>query len=156
MRNQLIEWTKAFAEKNGLTVTGTEDEGAFTLEVEAVPVRIAAEEGSGMVVVQAAVGLFPDAFTPAEQVSFYRFLLDANNLFGDTKGFTLGTDAEVELITLQYAAPFASLDAEIFGNILTNFLKATAEWLGKLEEWRPAAAEGDSSFPSGKENFLQV
>lgn len=64
-------------------------------------------------------------------------LLAANNLFTDTQGFTLGVDESQELVTIQLAWDLSRLDAEGFARIVNNLLAVAADWMIRLDEWRP-------------------
>ena len=72
-------------------------------------------------------------------------LLTANNLFSDTMGFTLGVDETQELVTLQLAWDLSRLDAEGFAHIVNNLLSVAADWMIRLNEWRPAAPDKEYS-----------
>lgn len=88
-------------------------------------------------------------------------LLAANNLFSDTMGFTLGVDEAQELVTLQLAWDISRLDAEGFARIVNNLLAVAADWMLRLDQWRPSAdGGGDEPAASSEDmpfvNFLQV
>ena len=89
-------------------------------------------------------------------------LLAANNLFSDTMGLTLGVDEIQELVTLQLAWDISRLDAEGFARIVNNLLAVAADWMLRLDQWRPSAPDGNGDEPAALSesmpfmNFLQV
>lgn len=89
-------------------------------------------------------------------------LLAANNLFTDTMGFTLGVDESQELVTVQLVWDLSRADAEAFARIVNNLLAVAADWMIRLDEWRPSAPGEEHAAPtdiSGEApfmNFLKI
>ena len=115
-----------------------------------------------MIVFQTGVALLPPAGTGQEREAFCLKLLAANNLFSDTRGFTLGVDEEQELVTIQLAWDLSHLDGEGFARIVHNLLAVAADWMIRLDDWRPSAPGGENDAPMGLAgetpfmNFLKV
>jgi hypothetical protein len=146
MRNTLHELATGYAAATGCACEAVEGSGEATLSVEGFAVRIGLVESSGMIVFQTGMALAP----LRGREEFCLWLLAANNLFTETRGFTLGVDAEQELVTLQLAWDISRLDAEGFAHIVNNLFSVAADWMVRLDEWWPSVPgkSGVSGEPS--------
>jgi hypothetical protein len=154
MRRTLHELATGYAAATGCSCEAVEGSGQATLSVEGFSVQIGLVESSGMIVFQTGMALVP----LRGREEFCLRLLTANNLFSEARGFTLGVDAEQELVTLQLAWDISRLDAEGFARIVRNLLSVAADWMVRLDEWRPSAPGGESEVSGGQSpvNFLRV
>jgi hypothetical protein len=154
MCKTLHELTTGYAAATGCSCETEEGSGQATLSVEGFSVRIGLVESSGMIVFQTGMALVP----LQGREEFCLRLLTANNLFTETLGFTLGVDAEQELVTLQLAWDISRLDAEGFARIVNNLFSVAADWMVRLDEWRPSAPGGESeaSGEAPSTNLLRV
>ena len=134
MRRTLYELSTGYAAATGCSCQAEEGSCQAILSVEGFAVQIGLVESSGMIVFQTGVGLLPR--TGREEL--YQQLLAANNLFSRTMGFTLGLDADQELITVQLAWDLTRLDAAGFSRIVHNVLAVAADWMIRLDNWRPS------------------
>ncbi|MBQ9105578.1 MAG: type III secretion system chaperone [Mailhella sp.] len=104
-----------------------------TLEIESLPVYVCYLEESDLVLVQCAVGVFPEGGDAASRERLLSYLLYGNNLFSLTSGATLGYDPERLLFTLQIAWPLANLvQGDAFENFIFNFLETAGSWMALL------------------------
>jgi hypothetical protein len=132
MRKTFHELTTGYAAATGCACEAVEGSAQATLSVEGFSVHIGLVESSGMIVFQAGIALVP----LQGREEFCLRLLTANNLFSETLGFTLGVDAEG------------------FARILNNLFSVAADWMVRLDEWRPSAPGGESEASST--NFPRV
>jgi hypothetical protein len=130
MRKTFHELTTGYAAATGCACETVEGNAQATLSVEGFSVQIGLVESSGMIVFQAGIALVP----LRGREEFCLRLLTANNLFSETRGFTLGVDAGQELVTLQLAWDISRLDAEGFARILNNLFSVAADWMIRLDE----------------------
>lgn len=151
MRQTLHELVTGYAAATGCVCEAEEGSCQAVLSVEGLGVQIGLVESSGMIVFQTGVALLPRL----EKEKFCMKLLAANNLFSDTMGFTLGVDEGQELVTIQLAWDLSRLDAEGFARIVHNLLAVAADWMIRLDEWRPSAPAGEGDNAPFM-NFLQV
>lgn len=159
MRKTLHELVTGYASATGCTCEAEEGSCQAVLSVEGLGIHIGLVESSGMIAFQTGVALLPASGGREE---FCMKLLAANNLFTDTMGFTLGVDESQELVTVQLAWDLSRLDAEGFARIVNNLLAVAADWMIRLDKWRPSTPES----PAGAEengpgempfmNFLKV
>lgn len=160
MRQTLHKLVTGYAAATGCACEAEEGSCQAVLSVEGLGVHIGLTESSGMIVFQTGVALLPPAGGGREE--FCMKLLAANNLFSDTMGFTLGVDEGQELVTIQLAWDLSRLDAEGFARIVHNLLAVAADWMIRLDEWRPSAPDGEGDAPAAMSgdmpfmNFLQV
>lgn len=141
MRRTLHELTTEYAAATGCSCEIKEGSCQATLSVEGLTIQIGLAESSGMILFQTGVALLPA--DTANRDAFCLNLLAANNLFSETRGFTLGVDEERDLVTLQLAWDLSRLDTEGFARIVHNLLAVAADWMIRLDEWRPSAPEGN-------------
>lgn len=159
MRRTLHELATGYAATTGCACEAEEGSCQAALSVEGLGVHIGLVESSGMIVFQTGVALLP---ANEGREEFCMKLLSANNLFTDTMGFTLGVDESQELVTIQLAWNLSRLDAEGFARIVNNLLAVAADWMIRLDEWRPSAPGGEGTAPTGASgeapfaNFLKV
>ncbi|MCF0120557.1 MAG: type III secretion system chaperone [Duodenibacillus sp.] len=137
MRNTLNKLVSEYAEKNGMECNMEPGSCQATLVCEGLEVQLGLAEESGMLLIQTGVGLLQT--TGGEE--YCRMILAANNAFSGTQGFTLGLDEDLELITLQVTSPLMPLTDETFSNLMNNLLTVAADWLVRLNDWRPSAPE---------------
>ncbi len=159
MRDKLAQFVTAYAEAHGCEADASSGSVTAALVIDGVRIGFAVRENSGSVVVQAGVGLLPDQFNASEREQFYAMILEANNLFGATEGATLGLDREVGLVTLQATCAFVALEMDGFTAFVDGFLETAANWMGRLESWRPGADDEDSSSERAAaipDDFLRV
>lgn len=160
MRKTLHELVTGYAAATGCACEAEEGSCQAVLSVEGLGIHIGLAESSGMIVFQTGAALLPPAGGGREE--FCMKLLAANNLFTDTQGFTLGVDESQELVTIQLAWDLSRLDAEGFARIVNNLLAVAADWMIRLDEWRPSApgsAAGAEENGPGEMpfmNFLKV
>ncbi len=160
MRKTLHELVTGYAAATGCACEAEEGSCQAVLSVEGLGIHIGLAESSGMIVFQTGAALLPPAGGGREE--FCMKLLAANNLFTDTMGFTLGVDESQELVTIQLAWDLSRLDAEGFARIVNNLLAVAADWMIRLDEWRPSApgsAAGAEENGPGEMpfmNFLKV
>lgn len=156
MRATMYELVSGYAAATGCGCKAEEGSCQASLTVEGLDIQIGLVESSGMLAFQTGVALLP----PHGREELCLKLLAANNLFGETSGFTLGVDEEQELVTLQLAWDITRLEAEGFAHIVHNLLSVAADWMVRLDEWRPAAqktAQGSEARPGIPPlSFLQV
>jgi Tir chaperone protein (CesT). len=158
MRRTLYELSMGYAAATGCSCQAEEGSCQAVLAIEGFSVQIGLVESSGMIVFQAGVALLPRI----GREEFYQQLLVANNLFSQTQGLTLGLDADQELITIQLAWDLSHLDAAGFSRIVHNVLSVAAEWMIRLDTWRPSApgesrgAFADAPVSPPFMNFIQV
>ena len=153
MRRTLYELSTGYAGATGCSCRAEEGSCQAALSIEGFVVQIGLVESYCMIVFQTGVGLLPR--TGREE--FYQQLLAANNLFSLTMGFTLGVDAEQDLVTIQLAWDLSRLDAAGFSRIVHNTLSVAAEWMIRLDNWRPSASEkerGASADAPGAQSFM--
>ena len=136
MRRMLYELTTGYAAVTGCSCKAEEGSCQATLLVEGLAVQIGLVERSGMIVFQTGVALLPRL----GREEFCLQLLAANNLFSKTQGFTLGVDVGQELVTLQLVWDLSRLDADGFARIVHNVLSVAADWMIRLDRWRPRAS----------------
>ena len=162
MRKTLHALVTDYATATGCACDVKEGTCQAELSVEGLKVQIGLVESSGMIVFQTGVALLPPAGTGQEREAFCLKLLAANNLFSDTRGFTLGVDEEQELVTIQLAWDLSHLDGEGFARIVHNLLAVAADWMIRLDDWRPSAPGGENDASMGLAgetpfmNFLKV
>lgn len=160
MRRTLHELATGYAAATGCDCEMKEGSCQAVLSVEGLTIQIGLAESSGMIVLQTGVAVLPTG--RGDREAFCMKLLAANNLFSETRGFTLGVDEEQALVTLQLAWDLSRLDAEGFARIVHNLLAVAADWMIRLDEWRPSAPKdkGDSlaalSASSSGMHVLQV
>ena len=160
MRKALHELATGYAAATGCACEAEEGSCQAVLSVEGLGIHIGLAKSSGMIVFQTGAALLPP--TGGGREEFCMKLLAANNLFTDTQGFTLGVDESQELVTIQLAWDLSRLDAEGFARIVNNLLAVAADWMIRLDEWRPSAPGGENAAPadiSGEVpfmNFLKV
>ncbi len=158
MRKTLHELAAGYAAASGCLCQSEDGSCQAVLTVEGLDVHIGLVESSGMIVFQTGVALLPQA----GREEFCMKLLAANNLFLDTMGFTLGVDEHQELVTIQLAWDLSHLKAESFARIVNNLLAVAADWMIRLNEWRPSSSAGEGSAPAENSgevpfmNFLKV
>ena len=158
MRKTMHELTTGYAAATGCICKAEEGSCQAVLSVEGLEIQIGLVESSGMLAFQTGVALVPSR----GREEFCLKLLAANNLFSDTMGFTLGVDEIQELGTLQLAWDISRLDAEGFARIVNNLLAVAADWMLRLDQWRPSAPDGNGDEPAALSesmpfmNFLQV
>ena len=142
----LYELATGYAAATGCSCEAENGSCRAVLSLEGVTIHVGLVESSGMIVLQTGVALLPGPGTPGRE-EFCLQLLAANNLFSDTMGFTLGVDASQELVTLQLAWDILQLDADGFARVVNNLLAVAADWMGRLDAWRPSAPgeEGNTS-----------
>ena len=111
-------------------------------------------ESSGMLLINTGVALLPSE----GREEFYEYLLCANDRFSGTQGLALGVNKEQEVVTIQLAWELGKLDDERFGNLMVNMGMLAADWMMKLDAWRPSAASPAASAEPTLEfmNFLRV
>ena len=159
MHRILDELTTAYASATGCTCE-KEGENHVALLVEGVRLRVGFLESSGMLLFHTVVAPLPGKENGRGE--FCMKLLTANNLFLDTMGFTLGVDEHQELVTIQLAWDLSHLEAESFARIVNNLLAVAADWMIRLNEWRPSSSAGEGSAPAENSgevpfmNFLKV
>lgn len=107
----------------------------YTLSLEAFTVHVGYFEERGMLMLHAGIALIPSQ----EKQSLYAKLLQANTMFSETDGMTLGIDPDEHIVTLQLAWPMHALDNEGFHVIFDNFVFLAAAWMQKLAPGIPAA-----------------
>lgn len=158
MRKTLHTLVTGYAAVTGCSCEAEEGSCQAVLLVEGLAVQIGLVENSGMIVLQTGVGLLPQQ----GREEFCLWLLAANNLFSETMGFTLGVDAGQELVTVQLAWDLSHLDAEGFARLVHNVLSVAADWMLRVDAWRPSAPgeEGEVSEEKAAAqpymNFLQI
>ena len=154
MRTTFYELINTFAAKSGCTANVKEGTCTGSLIVEGLEFHLGLMESSGMLLINTGVALLPSE----GREEFYEYLLTANDLFSGTKGLTLGVNKEQELVTLQLAWELGKLDEERFGNLMANMGILAAEWIMKLDAWRPEAPSFAASADPSLDfmNFLRV
>ena len=158
MRRTLYELSTGYAAATGCSCRAEEGSCQVALSIEGFVMQIGLVESSGMIVFQTGVALLPR--TGREE--FYQQLLVANNLFSQTMGFTLGLDMDQELVTVQLAWDLSHLDATGFSHLVHNLLSVAAEWMIRLDSWRPSApgegsgASSDTLVSQPFMNFMPV
>ena len=130
MRRTFQELISGFAAEQGCEYAGQEGTCQATLTVDGFELHLGLVEQSGMLIVQAGVGLLPRH----DREALLLRLLAANNLFNETYGLTLGLDLAQELITLQLAWDITALSKEGFTHLMQNMALATAQWLQLLDK----------------------
>ncbi len=151
MNKEMLEFVRAYAQAQSLAV---EENGGSTVSliVEGLPVHIGWSEDTRIVFIQTGVGILPEDERKVSQ--FLMHLLCANNLFSETKGFTLGFESETELITLQALCEFDHLTQETFTSLISRFIEQTLHWIKEIDSWDAAADEPESALlPSGNDNI---
>lgn len=143
MRRILYELTTAYAAAAGCSCEMKEGSCRTVLAMEGITVNIGIVESSGMLLFQTGVALLP-AGDCREREEFCLKLLSANNLFRDTFGFTLGVDEEQQMVTVQIAWDARHLDNEGFSCLVNNLLAVSADWMLRLDAWRPSPPETQS------------
>jgi len=149
MRRTFQELITGFAAKSGCTANIKEGSCEGSLVVEGLTFHLGLMESSGMLLINTGVALLPSD----GRQEFYEYLLKANDCFSGTQGFTLGVNKELELVTLQIAWEIAHLNEETFGNLILNMGILAADWMVKLDTWRPEALN-DSGNNSGNPEFM--
>ncbi len=158
MRKTMHELIAGYATATGCICKAEAGSCQAVLSVEGLEIQVGLVESSGMLAFQTGVALLPRH----GREEFCMKLLAANNLFNDTMGFTLGVDEGQELVTLQIAWDISRLDAEGFARIVNNLLAVAADWMVRLDQWRPSAPDGEGDEPAALSdgipvmNFLQV
>ena len=151
MQRVLYDLVTGYAEATGCTCKIEQGSCHAVLCVEDAEIQIGLLQTSGMIVCQTAVAVLPGE--DAGRAAFCMELLAANNLFAKTMGFTLGLDAGQNLVTLQLAWDIYHLDAEGFACLINNLLAVTADWMVRLNDWRPALS-GQEGAQSSAGAFL--
>lgn len=152
MRRILYELTTAYAAATGCSCEMKEGSCRAVLSIEGMTVNMGLVESSGMLLFQTAVALLPVGDS-RECEEFCLKLLAANNLFRDTFGFTLGVDEEQQMVTVQIAWDAGQLDNEGFACLVNNLLAVSADWMLRLEAWRPSPPE-NRSIPGGDDMLM--
>ena len=92
-------------------------------------------------------------------------LLDANDFFAGTNGFTLGINKEAEIVTLQTVWNISYLSQEYFSNLVENTFIEGTSWLEKfsLEKTDNETSDKTTSetpastgLPNGPEQWLKI
>ncbi len=74
--------------------------------------------------------------TPSDnREAFYEMLLQANFLFCQTNGATLGISREANFVLLSYQVNTSGLDLSRFTRIVENFANTVEMWSNKLSEF---------------------
>ena len=154
MRRTLYELVTGYAAATGCTCNIEEGSCHAVLSIEGMLIHIGLVESSGMLVAQTGVGLLPGPGTPGRE-EFCMSLLEANNLFGETSGFTLGVNTGVELVTLQLSWDILHLDAESFAHIVHNLISVAADWIARLDTWRPSEPVDNGASTLSGEDFAR-
>ena len=154
MHRILEELATEYASATGCACEMEEGGCHAVLTVEEVRVHVGFLESSGMLLFHTAVALLPRRGEGREE--FCMKLLEANNLFSRTLCFTLGVDVEQELATLQLAWDAFHLDGESFARIVNNLLSVAADWMVRLDAWRPAPLQEEDGGGALMMNFLRV
>lgn len=133
MTSILESMLHSYVAKAGLPRVSPAGVHQYTVSLEGFSIHVGYFEERGMVLLHAGIALVPRD----GRQNFYARLLQANDLFMETSGLTLGIDADETLVTLQAAWPMYALDNDSFGALFDNFVFLSAEWMQKL-----------STFPS--------
>ena len=84
-----------------------------TISLGPMEMKLLIQPGSQMLVIQVPVGILPQT----GREDFLMNVLDANDFFAGTNGFTLGINKEAEIITLQTVWNISYLSQEYFSNL---------------------------------------
>lgn len=147
MLQDFYAFLDAFTAPRNLTWEKKDNPALVSLEIEGCPVNICYFEDRDMLFFQGAVAFAPE--NSNEREAFWKRLLVANNGFSETKGATLGYDAENDIVTLQLTWTLHGLQQEQFDTLTENFVMLLAQWLQELAHNAPtgnneASASGAS------------
>lgn len=99
-----------------------------------------------------------DKVSSENETHVMRHLLDANVLWRDTGGATLGMDGISKSVVLCYKEPILPMDYHRFQQLLDAFLKAADAWIAELAELsqgKPGTVK--ENIPLGmQEGFLKA
>ena len=155
MRKMLYDLVTGYAAATGCPCEAEEGSCRALLSIEGLSVHVGLVESSGMIVLQTGVALLPGPGTEGRE-AFCLQLLAANNLFSNTMGFTLGVDAEQELVTLQIAWDLCQLDADSFALVVNNLFAVAADWIVRLDAWHPSASDDGGQCAASSDEALAM
>lgn len=130
MLSTFTTFVHSFSQPRGIESKTINSDYQYTLVLHGFPINLVYLESRELILFQSGVALLPEKPSQA----FFTQLLQANNLFSETSGCTLGLDAEQGMITLQVSWPMHQLNQDGFDNVVENFLMLSAQWMQTLAQ----------------------
>ncbi|SFS73762.1 Tir chaperone protein (CesT) family protein [Succinivibrio dextrinosolvens] len=160
--SELNELVTNFKKEHDECEINLQDNGySATISLGPMEMKLLIQPGSQMLVIQVPVGILPKT----DREEFMMSLLDANDFFAGTNGFTLGINKEAEIVTLQTVWNISYLSQEYFSNLVENTFIEGTSWLEKfsLEKTDNETSDKTTSetpastgLPNGPEQWLKI